>query len=122
MSQENVDIVRRLFALWEGDAEIAYLRDDAAWARYKPGIEALFEPDCTFAWIGGGIESEYSGLDGFREDWLDIYEAWESARNVELMLPETGVCSVNRGAEDAAATSACCGTNSLLEIESSATA
>jgi thioredoxin reductase len=47
---------------------------------------------------------------------------WESARNVELMLPETGVCSVNRGAEDAAATSACCGTNSLLEIESSATA
>ena len=44
MSQENVDVVRRLLALWEGDAEIAYLRDDAAWARYKPGIEPLSSP------------------------------------------------------------------------------
>jgi SnoaL-like domain len=76
-----VEVVGRLVALWEGDAEIAYMRDDAAWARYKPRIEALFEPGCTFAWVGGGIESEYSGLDGFREGWLDIYGALESARN-----------------------------------------
>ena len=88
MSQENVEFVQRLVALWEGDAEIAYMRDDAAWARYKPRIEPLFEPGCTFAWVGGGIESEYSGLDGFREGWLDIYEALESARNqFEQVVP-----------------------------------
>ncbi len=88
MSQQNVEVVRRLVELWEGDAEIAYMRDDAAWARYKPRIEPLFTPGCTFAWVGGGIESEYSGLDGFREGWLDIYGALESARNqFEQIVP-----------------------------------
>ena len=88
MAQQNVEVVRRLVALWEGDAEIAYMRDDAAWARYKPRIEPLFEPGCTFAWVGGGIESEYGGLDGFREGWLDIYGAVESARNqFEQIVP-----------------------------------
>ena len=42
---------------------------------------------------------------------------WESARNVELVLPETGVCSANRDAAEAA----CCGTDSpLLEIQTPA--
>jgi ketosteroid isomerase-like protein len=88
VSQQNLEVVRRLVALWEGDAQIASLRDDAAWALYKPEIEPLFEPDCTFAWIGGGIGPEHSGLDGFREGWLDIYAAWESGRNhFEQIVP-----------------------------------
>jgi hypothetical protein len=39
---------------------------------------------------------------------------WESARRVELVLPETGVCSARPAAEDApaAAASACCGSGS----------
>jgi thioredoxin reductase len=41
---------------------------------------------------------------------------WESARRVELMLPETGVCSVNRGAAPAEAASAWCG-SSVIELE-----
>jgi hypothetical protein len=49
---------------------------------------AAFRTGCTFAWIGGGLESEYSGLDGFREGWLDIYGALESARNqFEQVVP-----------------------------------
>jgi hypothetical protein len=88
MSQENMDVVQRLVVLWEGDAAVADLRDDAAWAQYKRGIEPLFEPECTFAWIGGGIGPEHSGLDGFREGWLDIYEGCESARNhFEQVIP-----------------------------------
>ena len=52
------------------------------------GSSRFSTPGCTFAWFGGGIESEYSGLDGFREGWLDIYEAWESARNqFEQIVP-----------------------------------
>ena len=50
---------------------------------------------------------------------------WDSARNVELVLPETGVCSI-KSAPDAAAAdqpSACCGSGSpLVDIEEPATA
>jgi thioredoxin reductase len=47
---------------------------------------------------------------------------WESARDVQLALPETGVCSVNRGAEPQAE-AACCGSGSpLLDIEAPASA
>jgi cation diffusion facilitator CzcD-associated flavoprotein CzcO len=45
---------------------------------------------------------------------------WESARQVELVLPETGVCSGPAPAE-VAAESACCG-GSLIEIEARTTA
>jgi hypothetical protein len=38
---------------------------------------------------------------------------WESARRVELVLPETGVCSAGAAAAKApAAASACCGSGS----------
>jgi hypothetical protein len=37
---------------------------------------------------------------------------WESARRVELVLPETGVCNARPAAEPAAAPSACCGSGS----------
>jgi hypothetical protein len=43
---------------------------------------------------------------------------WESARNVELVLPETGVCSADRSA--GTGSSACCG-SPLVEIETSTT-
>jgi hypothetical protein len=44
---------------------------------------------------------------------------WDSARAVEFVLPETGVCSVNRDAAPAEA--ACCGSDSpLLEIQAPA--
>jgi threonine dehydrogenase-like Zn-dependent dehydrogenase len=46
---------------------------------------------------------------------------WESARDVQLALPETGVCSVNRAPAEATAAAACCGDGSpLLEIEAPA--
>jgi hypothetical protein len=48
---------------------------------------------------------------------------WEGARNVELVLPETGVCSVSRSAEEAPPAAACCGSASpLTAIETAATA
>lgn len=54
----------------------------------KPEIEPIFELDCTFAWIGGGGESEYIGLDGLREGWLDLVEAWKSVRSeFERVIP-----------------------------------
>jgi len=48
---------------------------------------------------------------------------WESARSVELVLPETGICSADRSPEETTATAACCGSGSpLSEIETPATA
>jgi cation diffusion facilitator CzcD-associated flavoprotein CzcO len=48
---------------------------------------------------------------------------WESARQVELVLPETGVCSVDRAPAEPSTEAACCGSDSpLLDIEAPATA
>jgi hypothetical protein len=46
---------------------------------------------------------------------------WDAARNVELVLPGTGVCNANRPRDAAPATAACCG-SPLLDIETPATA
>ena len=37
---------------------------------------------------------------------------WDAARNVELVLPETGVCSVNSAPAEPVQTAACCGSGS----------
>jgi hypothetical protein len=44
---------------------------------------------------------------------------WASAREVELVLPETGVCSSDRGEGDEGA--ACCGTPAATEVSSCGT-
>ena len=37
---------------------------------------------------------------------------WEAARNVELVLPETGVCSIKSAPPEATEPAACCGAGS----------
>jgi hypothetical protein len=37
---------------------------------------------------------------------------WEAARDVQLNLPETGVCSTDWATDDSGTASACCGTSS----------
>jgi hypothetical protein len=81
MSQENVEVVRGWLSLWEGVDAVAVIRDDAAWTRWKAEIEAFVEPDCAFAWIALGQRVEATGLDDFRQAWLDFFEPWESVRN-----------------------------------------
>ena len=45
---------------------------------------------------------------------------WEAARNVELVLPETGVCSTKSAPAEATETAACCGAGSTRAANSSA--
>jgi pyridine nucleotide-disulfide oxidoreductase len=47
---------------------------------------------------------------------------WDAARNVELVLPETGVCSTNRTADAEPVKAACCGSDVIEQIETTATA
>jgi ketosteroid isomerase-like protein len=80
MSQDNVDLVRSL--VWEGLDAAAFVRDDAAWAARRAEVEALFEPDCVFAWIAHGqLGLEATGLDEARAVWLEFFEPWESVHN-----------------------------------------
>jgi ketosteroid isomerase-like protein len=68
MSEENVQIVRRVFDALE--------RPDA-------GVRALWHPDVEFdvsrdiwgALVGGG---RYRGVEGVRSWMLDLYSAWET--------------------------------------------
>ena len=83
------------------------------------GVDELSHPDAGIYIVGMksyGRAPTFllrTGYEQVRSVVAALAGDWESARNVELALPETGVCSVDRGAE---ATS--CGTDSpLLEIE-----
>jgi thioredoxin reductase len=92
------------------------------------GVDELSHPDAGVYVVGMksyGRAPTFllrTGYEQVRSIVAALAGDWESARSVELVLPETGVCSVNRGAEAPETTSACCGTGSLLEVESAAAA
>ena len=67
MSQENVEIVRAIYADWErGD----FSRDD--WA----------DPDIEFAWVDGPDPGRWIGLRGMSEGMRGMLTAWEEYRVV----------------------------------------
>ena len=76
MSQENVEIVRRQLALTKGVDVALLVRDDATWTRYAAELQAIYEPDCAFAWVAQGQRVEATGVDAARQVWLDWFEPW----------------------------------------------
>jgi thioredoxin reductase len=83
------------------------------------GVDELSHPDAGIYIVGMksyGRAPTFllrTGYEQVRSVVAALAGDWESARNVELALPETGVCSVDRDADAAS-----CGTRSpLLEIE-----
>ena len=91
MSQQNVEVVRRLLVdvLVDGADVAPLFRDDAAWARRRAELEAIYEPDCAAAWIAQGEHPiEATGLDDGRRAWLDWLEPWETYHaQVERIIP-----------------------------------
>ena len=89
MSQEDVEMVRRWLALWDGVDVVAVFQDDATWTRTSAEIEALFEPDYAVAWIAQGQRViEASGLNDSRRGWLDWLEPWETYHfQIERIFP-----------------------------------
>jgi hypothetical protein len=90
------------------------------------GVDELSHPDAGIYVVGMksyGRAPTFllrTGYEQVRSVVAALAGDWVSARNVELVLPETGVCSVNRGAEPESE-AACCGTaGPLLEIETTA--
>jgi ketosteroid isomerase-like protein len=86
MSQENVEVVRRLLA---DDADVVPLvRDEATYAGIMGELEAFVEADCAFAWIGHGLRGiEATGLEEARRGWLDWLEPESYHVQIERLIP-----------------------------------
>jgi hypothetical protein len=80
------------------------------------GVDELSHPDAGVHVVGMksyGRAPTFllrTGYEQVRSVVAALAGDWESARRVELVLPETGVCSGGKAA--AAAPSACCGSGS----------
>jgi ketosteroid isomerase-like protein len=78
MSQENIDLVRKIIPPVGTDYTNLF-RDDVVWAAVKEAVEPLAEPDCEVAFIAWGQRLlEFTGLDGMRETWLQWLAPWSS--------------------------------------------
>ena len=78
MSQENVEIVRRLQVTPDVDLA-ALFRDDAMAGSLIERVAPLFDPgfECVLVLPGS---REHAGLAGLRAAWLEWLEPWESYR------------------------------------------
>ena len=77
MPESNVDLLRAL--LPDPGTDVAQLFRDENWfAATAEAVAELFDPDVESvpAWRGAG--TTHSGIDGFREMWLDWLEPWAS--------------------------------------------
>ena len=81
MSQEDVEIVRRLLGPFE-HADIAVIfRDEAGWASVVAALSSVYAPDFECAYIRDDVgRATYSGLAGLRAAWLDWLSPWASYR------------------------------------------
>lgn len=81
------------------------------------GAEELKQPEPDFYIVGlksYGRAPTFLMMTGYeqvRSVAAALAGDWEAARKVELVLPETGVCSSNRGASD---TAECCGSSCCI--------
>ena len=79
MSQENVEVVRRLLGPFEQGDVVPLFRDNTINASIRSASEPFFTPDfeCVFVREDVG-RAKYFGLDGLRAAWLDWLEPWQS--------------------------------------------
>ena len=81
MSQENVELVRRLQPSADTDL-VAAFRDDATAAALMETLSPFFHEDVEIvapSFVAGeGVR--FVGLEGLRAGWLDWLEPWESYR------------------------------------------
>ena len=90
MSQENVELIKALYP--EPHADIAELfRDDDAFAQLREVLGPLLTDDFESVMHGGVIQNRtHAGLEGFRRNWLDWLEPWETYRSTIDELIDAG--------------------------------
>ena|SRR5436190_934393 len=86
MPSQNVELLRAM--LPGPDTDVAnLLRDDALFTQTAEALAGLFDPnvEAVPAWRGTG--TTYSGIEGFREMWLDWLQPWATYHvQVEEMI------------------------------------
>ena len=81
MSQESVEIVRRLLEPFEGTDIAAIFRDDAGSAAMRAALSSVYAPDFEGTFDRGAFgRTVYSGLDGLWAVWLDWLSPWTTYR------------------------------------------
>ena len=76
MSQENVEIVKKLILPAGTDYKVAF-GDDTSYAATKAAVTPFVAPDFKGAWFAWGQRhAEFTGLDGLREFFLDWLAPW----------------------------------------------
>jgi ketosteroid isomerase-like protein len=79
VSQENVEIVRRLLGPFEQGDLVPLFRDDAINAAIRTASEPFFTPDFECVFVRDDVgRATYFGLDGLRAAWLDWLLPWDS--------------------------------------------
>jgi ketosteroid isomerase-like protein len=79
MSQENVEVVRRLNP--PPDLDLATLfRDEDTWNTAFDVLLPLYEPNYEVRLFSVGGPRRYVGREALREAWLDWLSPWESYR------------------------------------------
>jgi len=79
MSQEDVEIVRRLLGPFEQDDIVPLFRDEAISASITAASAPFFTADFECVFVRDDVgRSSYSGLDGLRAAWLDWLLPWET--------------------------------------------
>ena len=79
MSQEDVEIVRRLLGPFEQGEIVPLFRDEALSAAITAASAPFFTSDFEWVFVRDDVgRAAYSGLDGLRAAWLDWLLPWES--------------------------------------------
>ena len=90
MSQENVELVRRLQPRPDADL-VAVFHDEVTAAGFDRLFAAFFHPDCeAVLHLPGAEPAVYVGLDGWRNGWGDWLAPWVSYRTEIEDLLEVG--------------------------------
>jgi ketosteroid isomerase-like protein len=79
MSQEDVELVRRLLGPFEQGDIAPLFRDEAISAARTAASAPLFTSDFECVFVRDDVgRAAYSGLEGLRAAWLDWLTPWES--------------------------------------------
>jgi ketosteroid isomerase-like protein len=81
MSQEDVELVRRLLSPFEDGDVAPIFREDAASAAMIAAMSSVYAADFECAFIRDDLgRATYSGLEGLRAGFLDWLSPWTSYR------------------------------------------
>jgi ketosteroid isomerase-like protein len=79
MSQENVDLVMALQRAPDDDL-VQLIRDDELWGQLAEAVAPFVHAGAETVRPGLPGGKTYTGLDGFRESWLDWLAPWATYR------------------------------------------